>query len=194
MKTIVWDVDDTLNFLVREWLSFYKDSHPECKLNYDQLTNEKLIEVLKIDERELCDSFDNFKIKGYFDILQPNIEILNWFKKYGDNFYHIALTASSLKTVYVSARWVFKHFSEWIRNFHVVPSYRYTHVYTVYDASKAEYIKRIGGVDIVIDDCIKNYNEINKTKGVKCYLIKKPWNKGEEIKSILNKLTEQIKI
>ena len=36
MKTIVWDVDDVLNDLMRDWLTqWWMPAHPETKIDYE---------------------------------------------------------------------------------------------------------------------------------------------------------------
>ena len=44
MKTIVWDVDDVLNCLTKEWFeNYWLKKNPDCKISYSQINKNPII-------------------------------------------------------------------------------------------------------------------------------------------------------
>ena len=63
MKTIVWDVDDVLNDLMKVWFKGWTSSGGSlCPLSYDQLTGNPPHEILKISMPEYLASLDAFRL------------------------------------------------------------------------------------------------------------------------------------
>ncbi|MEA3493982.1 MAG: hypothetical protein U9R38_06315 [Candidatus Margulisiibacteriota bacterium] len=191
MKIIVWDVDDILNNLMYCWFTRkWLPEHPDCKLTYEQITENTPERLLNCTREEYLASLDDFRLSEMYPEMKPNNEVLAWFEKYGDRARHIALTAVPIEAAHVSAAWVMKNYGKWIRSFNFVPSTRRDKTIPEYDNTKAEYIKRLGTVDIFIED-----NEEN-IKGVKekSLLVSRPWNKGKDsMQQVLDKITKMIK-
>lgn len=179
MKTIVWDVDDVLNDLMRCW--FEQDwivNHPGCKLKYEDLKQNPPHEILKISLKEYLNSLDNYRVSKKAFKMRPVKEIMDWFVQYGAKYRHIALTARSLETIPASSEWVFRHFGIWIRGFHFVPAKREGPDIVKYDQVKSGYLKWFGKADIFIDDSPGNVRNAEKL-GIKTVLFPRPWNKSK---------------
>jgi hypothetical protein len=177
MLTIVWDVDDVLNALMRDWFDQeWKPTHPECRLSYDELTENPPHRVLGITRREYLDSLDRFRLSSAARGMSPNPEVFAWFRTHGTDFRHIALTARPLDTAPSAAEWVMRHFGDYIRVFGVVPC-RSAPATPVYDGSKGDFLEWWGRGDILVDDSRDNINGAERI-GVCGVLFPQPWNGG----------------
>jgi len=194
MLTLAWDIDDVLNDLMRTWFeTWWRPQHPGCILNYEDIKKNPPHQLLGVELDEYLQSLDDFRLSGRYEHIQPNPEVLEWFKKDGSSFRHIAITSVPRVAAQVSASWVIRHFGDWIRTFHFVPSPRPGDIPQSYESSKIAYLKWLDRVDIFIDDSEKNIYEI-KTLGISCFLISQPWNSsGMEIEEILESLTLESK-
>ena len=186
MLTIVWDVDDVLNALMRDWFAGWKARHPECRQSYSDLTANPPHDVLGIGSEEYLDSLDRFRLSPAARDMVPNPEALTWFRAHGANFRHIALTARPLNTAPPAAEWVMRHFGDYIRVFGVVPC-RSGAETPAYDRSKSEFLKWWGRGDILVDDSADNIAAAERV-GVCGVLFPQPWNRG--VGSALESLTE----
>lgn len=193
MLTIVWDVDDVLNELMREWL--YKKwlrENPSSCCHYEEITVNPPEGLLGITRKEYLRSLDEFR-KEQMMTLKPNAEVVGWFEQYGYRYRHQALTATPLSCAALSAYWVTHHFGRWIRGFHFVPSLREGQETSQYETTKREYLEWFGKADIFIDD---NYENVKAAEhiGIKSFLVARPWNHaGMELTEILQELTKEIK-
>ena len=153
MKTIIWDVDDVLNDLMREWFEReWLPTHPDCRLTYGELKENPPEAILGIDRAEYIQSLDAFRCAG-FARLRPVPEALSWFEKSGFQYRHLALSSTPLKTAHLSASWSFQHFGSWIRSFNIVPSARDGDGQTpVYDQTKKDFLLGFQHADILIVD------------------------------------------
>jgi hypothetical protein len=177
MLTIVWDVDDVLNDLMRQWFhQGWKAEHPECTLKFDDLVQNPPHEVLGVHRREYLFSMDRFRGTDQGLKLAPNPEIFGWFVAHGHKFRHIALTARPLETAPHVASWVMTHFGSWIRSFGVVPS-RPEEGVPIYDRSKIDFLKWLGCGDIFVDDADENVRDA-ESLGLRTFQIAQPWNKS----------------
>ena len=178
MKTIVWDVDDVLNNLMQAWLdSAWRPSHSGCVLPYEGCTENPPHQLLGISFEQYLHSLDAFRLSEEGRNLPPDENALAWFARYGDQFRHVALTATPLATAPCSAAWVVRHFGKWIRSFHFVPSTRPGQALPVYDHTKAEFLVWFGRADLLVDDNPTNILEADKC-GVRTLLLPRPWNRG----------------
>lgn len=192
MKTIVWDVDDVLNDLMRDWLEqwWYKE-HPACKVVYRDISHNPPHEVLGIGLEEYLESLDRFRL-AVGATLKPNPEVLSWFQRYGTRFRHAVLTSVPMKAADISAGWVYKYFGNWIRSFNIVPSVREGDTFSRYDQSKKDYLLWWGKADIFIDDNLKNVTDA-KEIGIDSILMPAPWNNSDQQRSdILQYLVDMI--
>ena len=187
-KTIVWDVDDVLNILMEEYVLFLKSTYNIKHI--DLHTNPPLIVGMNKDE--YLSSLDEFRLK-YYDKLIIEATVFDWFKKYGNNFHHIALTTTPRKTADLSAKWIMRYFGDWIQSINFIFSKREDDSNVEYFKSKGEWIRWFGKVDYFIDDNEKNINEAKiLNPDLICGCPKQPWNNGISLKEILDNLNKGI--
>lgn len=189
MQTIVWDVDDVLNDLMRVWFEErWLKSHPECAVMYADITENPPHRLLGTSKSEYLRSLDEFRLSDGYQKMSPLSEVREWFLNNGLRFRHIVVTATPLVASPASSSWVFKHFSEWIRTFHFVPSRREGQDIPEYDEDKADFLRWLGKADILIDDNEENIKSAVGL-GVKGLLFPRPWNDCKSsIKEQLKKL------
>ena len=190
MLTIAWDVDDVLNDLMRTWFeTWWRPQHPDSILNYEDIKKNPPRQLLGVELDEYLQSLDDFRLSGHYEQMQPNPNVLDWFKRHGPSFRHIAVTSVPRLAAPVSASWVIRYFGDWIRTFHLVPSPRPGDIPTTFESTKAGYLKWLNRVDIFIDDNEKNVYEV-KALGIRSFLVYQPWNSsGTEIEKILSKIS-----
>ena len=173
---LVWDVDDVLNPLTRRWFEgMWKPGHPGCRLDYGDLTANPPHELLGVGLEVYLASLDEFRLSREYGRMEPRPEVLEWFRRYGDRCRHIALTATPVRTAPGSAEWVLRHFGDWIRTYHVVPSRRTGERIPDYDRTKAEFLEWWGRGDILVDDSPANIEGARRA-GLKTILVPQPWN------------------
>jgi hypothetical protein len=178
MLTIAWDIDDVLNDLMGVWFEeWWKPEHTDCVLNYKDLTENPPHQLLGVGQSDYLQSLDAFRLSGDYDRLQPNSQVLKWFEKHGPSYRHMALTAVPRIAASISASWVFRHFGDWIRTFHFVPSHRPGDIPTSYETTKADYLNWLKRIDIFIDDHANNVCDVKSTK-IRCFMLSRPWNSG----------------
>ena len=158
-------------------------------MDYQDLAENPPHEILGITLEKYRNSIDEFRLSKEFKKMQPNQQVHQWFKEYGQFYRHIALTAVPRIAAPESAAWVFRHFGDWIRSFAFVPSKRQGQILPVYDLTKADYLKWLNKADIFIED-----NELNtaglKQDTIRSFIVARPWNSSktqtEDVLSILN--------
>ena len=180
MKTIAWDIDDVLNDLMDVWLvSKWLPEHPGCKVGFEQIAQNTPEIILNTTREDYFNSLDSFRLAKAYSQLKPNLEVLAWFETFGGKARHIALTSVPVFAAHVSADWVMRHFGKWIRSFNFVPSPRGTNEKIPdYDKSKADYLKWMNKVDLLVEDSEVNIREA-ESLGIKGILIGRPWNKSK---------------
>lgn len=190
MKTIIWDVDDVLNDLMYSWFKEYQRVYdPNSNLSYDDLIQNPPHEILGITLNEYKLSLDNYRNSEKGRNLKPNEQIINWLRKNGPKFRHIAITARPKQTIPFLAEWIFLHFGDWIRTLSFIPSYREDEKLPVYDKTKTDFIIWLGKVDYFIDDSEENIKAAEKI-GITSFLFPQPWNDGKlTVKKILKKIS-----
>jgi len=178
MQTIVWDVDDVLNELMRNWFEHkWLPEHRSCSVRYESLTHNPPHELLGISLVEYQQSLDSFRLSADFRRLVPISEVTAWFHRSGHRFHHIALTATPVLCAPQSAEWVFRHFGNWIRSFAFVPSRRTGDPAFEYDNTKKAYLQWWGKADYLIDDSPVHV-EAARELGIRSILIPRPWNQA----------------
>jgi len=189
MKTIIWDVDDVLNDLMYSWFQEYRFKYNyNSRLNYQGLFQNPPHEIMGITINEYQISLDNFRNSEKGRSLKPNQQIINWLRKNGAKFRHIALTARPKQTIPALAEWIFIYFGEWIRTVSFIPAYRGNEKLFVYDKTKADFLNWLDKADYFIDDSEENIKAVEKT-GITSLLFPQPWNRGElTVKQILGKI------
>jgi hypothetical protein len=191
MVTIAWDVDDVLNDLMREWFETgWKTEHRECKVTYEDLSENPPHRILGVTKEIYLESLDTFRAGSFHNRMIPVLPVKEWFVSRGHEFRHIALTSVPFFAASDSARWVLTHFGKWIRTFHFVPSPRATYEIPTYDRTKQEFLEWIQRVDCLVDDNEDNIEEA-KSVGVQGLLFPRPWNseKNKPVESVLTSLS-----
>ena len=190
MKTIAWDVDDTLNDLMRLWLDkWFRPRNKLCGVPYEDLCENPPHKILGVSLAAYLRSYDAFRLSGAYDAMPPRKELVAWFKRHGAKYRHIAVTAVPILAAHKSSGWMYRHYGRWIRTFHVVPSARTGQTLPRYDTTKADFLRSIGGCDIFVDDSQENIRQV-KAMGAKCLLMPRPWNGAAgDIASLLRTLT-----
>ena len=189
MITIAWDVDDVLNDLMRCWLfDKWLAEHSDCGLTFEQITENPPQRIIGCSLEEYRQSLDDFRLSKACSLMQPNQEILAWFNEHGHKARHIALTSVPIKAAHISADWVIRNFGSWIRSFNFVPSLRNNEQAPDYGNSKADYLRWLNKVDVLVEYSDGNIHEA-KESGIKGILLKKPWNKGSlSVKAVLTEI------
>jgi hypothetical protein len=178
MKTIVWDIDDVLNDCTKVWLeSYWLPAHPSCKLKYDDLTENPPYRLLGVKKEEYLDSLDRFRLSPAAQAMLPDAYLINWFRKNGLRFRHIALTARPRKTVFSAIDWVLQYYSEWFQTFSFVPAERHGEPPGHPDRDKGDFLAWLGKADYFIDDH-PGYVMAVKKLGIEAFLVARPWNSG----------------
>ena len=142
MKTIIWDMDDALNYLLESCSKNVRlKEHLESGITYESLKENPPHNILQIGLDEYLASLDQFRLSKVFTSIEPNSDILQWFKVHVHKCRHIALTAIPLETAYISSSWVLIYFGRWIRTFAFVPSERPKQTFPVYEKNKIRLCK-----------------------------------------------------
>jgi len=176
MKTIIWDIDDVLNALTRSWLeNAWLPAHPECKISYEDLTENPPHKILGIDRLEYLTSLDAFRLSSQAEGMTPDAGLMNWFATHGTDFRHIALTARPRGTVAVAIAWVLKHFGRWFQTFSYVPAQRPGDPMGHPDKEKHEFLSWLSKADVFIDDRTLNIEKARKL-GIRTFQVAQPWN------------------
>lgn len=177
--TIVWDVDDVLNDLMRAWFTeAWRPSHPECALSYNDIVENPPDRVLGVAKEAYLESLDCFRVSQQASQMSPNSAILDWLGRHGARCRHLALTARPIQSVPHAAEWVFRHFGAYVRAFGVVPS-RLQAGSPVYDRTKAEFLAWFSGAAVLVDDSPENITAAEAV-GVTGILYPRPWNRGAD--------------
>ena len=189
MKTIVWDVDDVLNDLMREWFEqAWMPAHPGCTVAYADISENPPHQVLQVPLAEYLQSLDAFRersIPGLF----PVPEVRAWFERHGERFRHVALTAVPLCAAHLSAEWVIRHYGTWMRSFNFVPSLRDDKVLPGYDQTKSDFLRWLDRADVFVDDSQANVQGA-RDLGIQALLMPRPWNSsGMTVAATLEQLS-----
>ncbi len=175
---IIWDIDDVLNNLMDSWLTAWQQETNNYAIKFSELTENPPHKILGIDRETYHSSLDNFRNSVKAREMKPNQALLNWFREYGSNYGHIALTARPLNTMSNQAWWIYQNFGEWTHTLAVVPSLRDPGTRQRFK-NKAEYIAWLNKGDIFVDDNAENISAVAKL-GLKSFLFPQPWNKNNQ--------------
>lgn len=165
----VWDVDDVLNDLTKE---FIKEYYP--KKAFDSLVDANIYKCLEIKESEYLSRLDDFRQKKYLD-LQPNREIIDFIKERSNSLHYI-LTAVPHVHIQTSFDWLVKNFNSLFYGFFFAPSPRPKDEKKI--ITKFDHLKNLNSSCnkvYFIDDNPKNFLETSKD--IKKILWPQPWNR-----------------
>ncbi len=177
MKTIVWDVDDVLNDLMRDWFeSCWRPSHADTRIRYEDITENPPDRVLGISRADYLLSLDEFRRTELARLCSVS-DVAAWFGSHGHKCRHLALTAVPLAAAPASASWVLQHFGRWIRSFNVVPSLRgYEQAPTNCFSTKKEFFQWLDRRGLIfVDDSEANIS-MALDLGISALLMPRPWN------------------
>ena len=175
IRTVVWDVDDVLNDLMRSWLNVWNRSRPGQTVSYDHLRENPPHEILGVTSSEYLASLDAFRLSEAYRGEVPDSSILTWLQAHGSECRHMALTATTLEAAPASSAWVFRHFGRWIREFGVLPAARPGADVPVYDSDKGAWIGRLRGPVVLVDDSPENVAAV-QARGAAALSWPRPWN------------------
>jgi hypothetical protein len=179
LKTIVWDVDDVLNELMREWFTLcWVPDHGDQRITYEDIRENPPHQILGMSRQEYLASLDRFRLSEYAANMYPKPSLIKWFETYGNEFHHVALTATPLKSASKSAAWVMRHFGTWIRSYNFIPSMREHECLRVFHASKEDFLRWWGKADILVDDHPVNLTGA-ASLGIRAVCMPQPWNSCE---------------
>jgi FMN phosphatase YigB (HAD superfamily) len=174
-RVVIWDVDDVLNELEREWFEdWWLPRHPECTHRFADITANPPHRVLGITEQTYLTSLDEFR-EARFAALTPRPEVLEWFSEHGHRSRHVALTAPPEPFAHVSAGWVIKHFGQWIRTYAFVPARRGRPEVAEPKVAKRDYLEWLGHGDVFLDDREDNVAGA-RALGLKGIVVPQPWS------------------
>jgi hypothetical protein len=193
---ILWDVDDVLNQLMKEWLESWhqQEGIGRSHVSFDQLTDNPPHNQIGISLQEYHRSLDEFRNSLAARDLIPNKQVLHWFNQHGRDHVHIALTARPTLTMPNQAAWIYNHFGRWIQSVvAVAPARKYvdSQQHAVFQ-TKAAYAKWLGKPSVLIDD---NQENIASVKGICPFalLFPQPWNASrQKADEVLSQLTEYL--
>ena len=176
MKTIVWDIDDVLNDLTRGWFETdWLPTHPGCRLTYDDLKVNPPHDLLGVPESEYLASLDRFRLSPAAAGCKPDASLIEWFRKRGDRYRHVALTARPLDTIASAVQWLTTYFGQWFQTVGFVPSDRPGRRSKGVDRTKGDYLKWLTHADFFIDDNAENCRAAEGL-GIRAFLCAQPWN------------------
>ncbi len=173
----MWDVDDVLNPLMRDWLEHQKRLESiSSTFEYADLINPDFSETLGWPRQNFLVALDEFRLE-FQGRLEPNELIQNWFRQnHSMNVKHVALTATPRTVSDISRDWVAQNFGEFIDDFYLAPSARDTDLlprkrkHDFYMDFKAEYREVIA-----IDDRPDNLSDA-RDAGISTLCWPQPWN------------------
>lgn len=173
---IVWDLDDTLNPLMRAWLAWAsREAGDKGFPEYECLTQNPPHHLCGIPHGEYLDSLDRFRISAEGARMPVEPLVLAWFEAHGHRFEHHVLTARPAATVHSAAEWVFHNLGTWIRHFHFVPAARPGTDLPDAGAAKSTVIEGIGRCAFFLDDTEANFAG-TEAWVKRCLLVPQPWN------------------
>lgn len=190
---VVWDVDDVLNELMREWFEdWWRPRHPGCTQRYDDIAANPPHQVLGISEAAYLTSLDEFR-EARFAALTPRAEVVEWFAAHGHRAHHVALSAPPEAFAHASASWVLRHFGQWIRTYAFVPARRGRAEVADSHVSKPEYLRWLGHGDVFLDDRADNVAGA-RALGMDGIVLPQPWSTSDHrsFRGALDELTSLI--
>lgn len=171
---VIWDVDDVLNELMREWFDAFALARKPRVEGFTGLHRNPPHELLGLSQAEYLASLDSFRASRYA-ALTPRSEVLAWFRQHGRGADHVVLSAVPQAFAHVSAAWVFAHFGEWVRTFSFVPSPRPGSDEA--PVTKRQYLQWLGKGDILVEDRQENADDAAGL-GLATVVVPQPWNRS----------------
>jgi hypothetical protein len=159
--TLIWDVDDVLNDLMKQWAK-------ALRIPYAYLRSNPPHEILGMRLPEYLESLDKFRECGVR--LTPNPRIRAWLSRHGLLVRNVALSSVPTKFRNSMDLWIFENFGQWIKSFIVAPGPRGA-------PDKREALSWFG-LDCVLIDDLSRHVETAKELGLRSELWPQPWNES----------------
>lgn len=192
IRTVVWDVDDVLNDLMRSWFeSVWMPDHPAEPMRYSDVSQNPPYGLLGVSRDEYLSSLDDFRLSPGYTRLEPNPDILVWLAAEGGRCRNVALTATPLRAAPATAAWVLNHFGRWIREFAFIPTERMEESLPIYDTDKGAWLARHGPSSILVDDSPQNIAAA-RAAGIATLSWPRPWNDGLTAPETLRALSRYV--
>ena len=174
---ILWDLDDTLNPLMRSWLAWFGRQNPAAALpEYGALTENPPHALCGISREVYLASLDRFRLSPEAARMPVDPVVLEWFGDRGRDFEHHVLTARPAGTVAEAADWVFRNLGAWVRHFHFVPAVRAGEDLPDAGSAKSSVMGGIGRCAFFLDDTPGNFEGMEAWVD-HCILVPQPWNR-----------------
>jgi hypothetical protein len=176
-KRILWDLDDTLNPLIRSWLSWVARLKRKTEIpTYSMIQENPPHNHFGMTLNDFLESLDRFRVSTEAFSMPVDPDVLGWFNAHGHRFDHHVLTARPHFNVNAGADWVFRNLGIWIRHFHFVPAKRPESCLPDAGSSKAAFIRHLGAsFDYFLDDTDINFLGTEECVN-RCLLVPQPWN------------------
>jgi hypothetical protein len=113
----VWDVDDVLNNLTKDFISYIAPSIP-----YKEILNPNIHDSLGLSQNDYHYELDNFRRREYLN-LKPNLEITDFIKSRKGSMHYI-LTSVPHEFIEISFCWVKRNFDKTFFGYLFAPSRR----------------------------------------------------------------------
>lgn len=184
----IWDVDDVLNNLTKDFISYIAPSIP-----YKEILNPNIHDSLGLSQNDYHYELDNFRRREYLN-LKPNLEIINFIKSRKGSMHYI-LTSVPHEFIEISFCWVKRNFDNMFYGYLFAPSRREN--VNLQTSAKMDHLNNlnlIGRKTYFIDDNPYNFINIDNTSITKV-LWPQPWNSStkslEEGEKYIKKLFEE---
>ncbi len=174
---MVWDIDDVLNSLMRDFLLWY-NKRQGAEIAYPDITENPPHRILGCSKEEYLSALDIFR-RDFFMELRPNPLAMDWFGSMGcdSDIAHIACTSVPIRFANISWAWLCKHYP-FFRVFSFAPSFRQGDDLGPI-RSKADALSLFKEVNLFIDDNEQNVSEAGEF--CKALLYPAPWNRNRDM-------------
>lgn len=192
IRTVVWDVDDVLNDLMRSWFeSVWLPDHPAEPMLYSDISQNPPHGLLSVSRDEYLASLDDFRLGPGYARLEPNPAIISWLESEGGRCRNVALTATPLRAAPATASWVLHHFGRWIREFAFIPTERADESLPIYDTDKGAWLAEHSPSSVLVDDAPQNI-AVSRAAGLATLTWPRPWNDGLTTAETLRALSRYV--
>ena len=172
----IWDVDDVLNNLTKDFINYITPSIP-----YETILNPNIHDSLGLSQDDYLYELDNFRRREYLN-LKPNLDLTNFIKS-RKNSMHYVLTSVPHEFIEISFCWVKRNFDKTFFGYLFAPSRRENgNLKMPIKRDHLNNLNLFGRKTFFIDDNPYNFINIDNTSITKV-LWPQPWNSsGKSLK------------